>query len=970
MSADVRRLDGRGTDLGGRYRPIGEEKRDGQLGSPSRQRACPPLTPSPMMFSTRLFASLLALLLLAPTAVGQARIAEALQAEMASMGPLDVVQAVVVFDRDGAPRASDLQALRLTGVVKGFGFESLPMAGVLATRSTINAIAALPTVRTIWLNEELSYFNDGDRELTGVNRARVEPAFRQGGLPISGRGVTVMVNDSGIDATHADLAFGSKVVENVQGLTNLQALVDVLPVTYLEGQLNTDTNSGHGTHCAGTVAGTGARSGGLYEGVAPGADLVGYGSGGGLFILDALGGLDYALANQNAFENRIRVISNSWGSSGTFDHQHPVVEASYRLYRAGINVVFAAGNDGGEDTHNPYSQAPWVISVAAGNRSGQLADFSSRGKKGVQTAFTMYDGTTWTAVNEPTITAPGVDVISTRAITNGTANGGERDLELIDPAYLPFYTAISGTSMATPHISGIIALMLEAKPSMNPDKVRETLRATATNMPGREEWEVGSGYVNAYAALQATLRLHPLQFGRTLNFGNMNAGASVSAAGSQPFSLFYSPVGTNEVVEFEVTDPAISRVTARAVVGDNTVAIVLHDPAGNRYGSAISIPVLGETVVASAPGMAGTWTLEVRGIGSVSGIPTDPLGITNGTSVPGQVEGTISFLRTDGYTGIDDMAGHERAGDVQYGISRRLFDATQNGFKPGKRLTRADLARYLTMGAGIRQSLPINGVLSFPDVKGKDAPWVEAATAQGGALRDRAQLQDPVILADGGAFAPTGYVTRAEMAYAFVQALGLQEAAANYTGDVTVEHEGTRVALMDQDDIPAVYRGYVQLAIDLALLDVNARERRGVMEFRALPNLEVSRLDYAIPAALFYDAYVNGFDLTQPEGAALTASLPTTATADLGVAELALSLSGPNPFRGRTTLSLTLPAESDVQVTVFDAMGREVARVAEGAQSAGTHALTWDATGLAAGTYLVRAEAGGQAAVQRLTVVR
>src|SRR5690606_5986004 len=113
-------------------------------------------------------------------------------------------------------------------------------------------------------------------------------------------------------------------------------------------------NSGHGTHCAGSVGGNGARSGGMYEGAAPGAHLIGYGSGGALFILDAIGGYDYALTHQ--YEYSIRVISNSWGTSGTFDPNNPVYVASKKAYDSGIVSLFAAGNDStSSHTHNTYA---------------------------------------------------------------------------------------------------------------------------------------------------------------------------------------------------------------------------------------------------------------------------------------------------------------------------------------------------------------------------------------------------------------------------------------------------------------------------------------------------------------------------------------------------------------------------------------------------------------------------------------
>ena len=87
-------------------------------------------------------------------------------------------------------------------------------------------------------------------------------------------------------------------MQNTLGSTNLNSVNAMLPVSYIEGVPNTDNNSGHGTHCAGIVGGNGSRSAGKYEGVAPGASLLGYGSGGVLLILDAIGGFDYALTHQ------------------------------------------------------------------------------------------------------------------------------------------------------------------------------------------------------------------------------------------------------------------------------------------------------------------------------------------------------------------------------------------------------------------------------------------------------------------------------------------------------------------------------------------------------------------------------------------------------------------------------------------------------------------------------------------------
>jgi serine protease AprX len=416
------------------------------------------------------------------------------------------VEAIVTFKGDQAPTESNIQLLKQTGITAGVTLKSLPMAGVLITAEQVNTLAASPEVRSIYLNKKLEYYNYDATALTGVDKVRTDATMTKinGGLPVSGKGVTVVVNDSGVDGTHRDIQFGRNLVQNVMGTTNLHLLSDLLPVTYTENVPNTDTNSGHGTHVAGTVGGTGAMSNGKYEGVAPGANLVGYGSGAALFILDALGGFDYSLTHQA--EYGIRVITNSWGSSGDFEPEDPINIASKEAYDRGIVVTFAAGNEGPEEnTLNPYAKAPWVISVAAGDKQGNLADFSSRGTKGKTGTFTL-DGETWTWEDRPTITAPGVDIISTRVLAPVSALGATDDAKYIEPAYLPYYTTMSGTSMATPHVAGIVALILDANPVLSPGEVKQILQETATPMPGRESWEVGAGYVDAYAAVKAAFQ--------------------------------------------------------------------------------------------------------------------------------------------------------------------------------------------------------------------------------------------------------------------------------------------------------------------------------------------------------------------------------------------------------------------------------------------------------------------------------
>ncbi|MDQ0351494.1 subtilisin family serine protease [Alkalibacillus filiformis] len=392
-------------------------------------------------------------------------------------------------------------------ITQAIVFNELPLAGALASKEQILQLNEESIVRSVYFNSAIEYENAEATALTGVDDVRTDSELQKhnNGMPITGDGIGVVINDSGVDGTHEDLKFGSNLVQNVLGATNLNAVSEVLPITYVEDVQATDNNSGHGTHVAGTVGATGAKSGGKHEGVAPGANLVGYGSGAGVAILDTLGAFEYALVNQQKYN--IRVITNSWGAtsdSGTpFDPNHPINIATKKLFDRGILTVFSAGNSGPEqDTiSGNYKKAPWVVSVAAGTKDGELTNFSSRGSEGVKEQVEV-DGETWEWIDQPTVTAPGYKIISTRVLSPLPLLATTDDLELIEPAYLPYYTTMSGTSMSAPHVAGIAALLFETDPTLSPLDVKNILMETATPMEGYEPYEVGAGYVNAYLAVK------------------------------------------------------------------------------------------------------------------------------------------------------------------------------------------------------------------------------------------------------------------------------------------------------------------------------------------------------------------------------------------------------------------------------------------------------------------------------------
>ncbi|MFT6917926.1 MAG: serine protease AprX [Cognaticolwellia sp.] len=363
---------------------------------------------------------------------------------------------------------------------------TLPMAGASLSKAQIQQLSADARVKSIYYDAALEYYNYTSGDIT-------EGHYVHDVEGVTGAGTTIAVLDSGVDATHPDLQLGQKTIQNVKiaGDLDLAGGVNL----FLENQPNTDTSSGHGTHVGGTVAGTGEASRGdarrafYHAGIAPGAKLVGLGAGEAISILYSLAGFDYAIANSDRYS--IDVITNSWGGGdgNNFDPNNPINQASYTAYKKGIVVTFAASNSGPDDnTLNQYAIAPWVINVAAGTPDKGLADFSSRGVEG-----------DW--IKTPDITAPGSGIVSTRAANTPLPALGP----IIDPAhpeYHVYYASMSGTSMATPFVAGVVGLLLEVNPDLSPDQVENILKQSADAMPDYQVHQVGAGYINVKNAVE------------------------------------------------------------------------------------------------------------------------------------------------------------------------------------------------------------------------------------------------------------------------------------------------------------------------------------------------------------------------------------------------------------------------------------------------------------------------------------
>jgi serine protease AprX len=437
---------------------------------------------------------------------------------------------IVNFDETQTTEAAVTSAIldAGAGVVQ---FNNFSMVAALATPAQLLTISALPGLEGIYANTQLQYYLLHE----SVPSIRADAVHVAG---ITGRGIGVAILDSGIDGLYnPDVAYPQYTIANVKVLYNQNDLFTFgkdAPKPIRKGATivtpnipNSETSVGHGTHVAGIVGGRGTAANGHYTGVAPGANLIGIGTGDILFIFFALAGFDYILDNQQRYN--IKVVNNSWGTTGAFDPKDPINEATKKLSNRGITVVFAAGNEGpGPNTLNPYSVAPWVISVAATCKIGVadptnsedhcmlddgsnpleptdneprdhvLADFSSRGVAG-------------DPLYHPDISAPGVHIVSTRASTGTVLNALDlnHDARICNISLLnqAFYTCASGTSMAAPHIAGVVALMQEAAGGkLTPNQVLNALTATARPLPGYAPWEVGAGYVDAFAAVMKVKR--------------------------------------------------------------------------------------------------------------------------------------------------------------------------------------------------------------------------------------------------------------------------------------------------------------------------------------------------------------------------------------------------------------------------------------------------------------------------------
>ncbi len=390
---------------------------------------------------------------------------------------------------DRTATSAQVAALLAAGAVKVHPFRLAPQVAFVAPSAAVRALAAVPGAVRVTEDHGISLDLDESKKALGVTDAR---APKPKGLGLTGKGVRVAVIDTGIDASHPDVADSLFAAYNTEFAWITEAPQDGVygnDAFALTAPYGSVDENGHGTHVATTVAGSGkaAKDAGRTEdlsGVAPGAELVTYKIAGASQTGADLGWeMNAMVAIEHIVEHpelKIRVVSNSWS---IYEVDDPDVEPTIQVIRAaarrGITFVFAASNDGPKDETVGWPGATGeVITVASTVKTAPYAvsSFSSRGY-------------------QVDVAAPGSSITA-----------GRSTLASYTPASrlgsaAPFYAAISGTSMATPHVAGVVALLYQAAPRLTSQQVTEVLERSTRDLGEKgKDHSYGWGFVDALKA--------------------------------------------------------------------------------------------------------------------------------------------------------------------------------------------------------------------------------------------------------------------------------------------------------------------------------------------------------------------------------------------------------------------------------------------------------------------------------------
>jgi len=448
----------------------------------------------------------------------------------------------VLVDFDHMPTENDEQLLiDEVGFEPSWRFHHIPIiAGTIET-SLIDDLLEVEGVVFLTLNGEVQIALDN-----AIGIHHVDTVWDFG---YTGEGITIAIIDTGIDPLHVGLNDFDD--DPTTADPKVIAFYDALDESGDDGSGETEPydDQGHGSHCAGISSGTGSvdespLSDGAtpYRGVAPGSSLVGVkvlDSGGSGSFAEVMKGMEWTIDNQEKYNIRAASMSlgGVWLVELTQEQEERITHLANEMVAAGISLMIAAGNSGGYGTIGTPGAAKDVITVGSTEDSKELAVYSSKGP--------THEGQI-----KPNVAAIGSAVMSVEA------NSGNA------------YASYSGTSMATPMVAGMAALLLQANPDLQPLMVRSILESTAEykwlSHPVRPNNDYGWGFVLMDAALEEAIKYDP-----SLSI-NLSADTSViyyegneTDGGNDTASRFF--VYENQNLEF-VTEGNISHIEWRNVL--------------------------------------------------------------------------------------------------------------------------------------------------------------------------------------------------------------------------------------------------------------------------------------------------------------------------------------------------------------------------------------------------------------------
>jgi serine protease AprX len=399
---------------------------------------------------------------------------------------------VIVTFKPGTDASSDIKRLggklgRRLGLINGQAIE-LP-------NGLIRKLADHPAVES--LHFDRSTGGEMNRVATTVGARAVLSEYGY-----NGAGVGVAVIDSGT-AWHDDMTVfsWSSLIKSLNG-QRVPTFVD-----FVNGRTGAYDDNGHGTHVAGIIAGNGLDSFGSRAGIAPSAHIVSLkvldDRGRGV-ISDVIAALEWVIVNKSA--TNIRVVNLSVGAAVTESYKtDPLTLAAKQVVDAGVVVVTAAGNLGKNAAGQPQygaitapGNAPWVLTVGASSHQGTVSRLDD-----VMAGYSSRGPTALDFQAKPDVVAPGTGIVSLSvpgsllyATKPGLLLGGS--LFSTDKPYL----SLTGTSMSAPVVSGTVALMLQANPSLTPNMVKAIIQYTAQQYPGYNGLTQGAGFLNTRGAVQ------------------------------------------------------------------------------------------------------------------------------------------------------------------------------------------------------------------------------------------------------------------------------------------------------------------------------------------------------------------------------------------------------------------------------------------------------------------------------------